>query len=727
LLAPLAAASLSATTPPAAAGAATAAPAPTAWAATAAPVPAGSATGSAATADVEAAACPSPGSCVGVGYYRTSSGPAAYGPLVERYTSAGWSDLAAPLPPDAATGTHEYGDLDAVSCASPSWCVAAGTYAGTTGRHFGLLEVVSGSTVAAAEAPEPPGAGTGTDQSAGIESVACPTAGACTAVGYYEDDQGRQGGLIDTLAATAWSAAAAPEPAGAGSGTSRYAAMSSVSCPSADWCAAAGTYGVAAGGTAGFVVTLSGATWVATAAPGPGPGTSGYGAVRSVSCAAPGECAAVGEYTDATGHDHGLVTSLSAAVWTVSAAPEPPGAGSGTDGYAGLGSVSCPATASCVAVGTYEDSTGQDLGLVETGSGTQWAPAPAPEPSGAATGTAGASALRSVSCAAPGACASAGVFASATHRTLAMVDTLSAGSWAAAGTPEPAGAGESKKQSSSLDTVACVGGGCVAGGSYQTTAGGTQGLLETEGMTPSGYLEAASDGGIFAYTVPFLGSEGGKTLVAPVVASAADTLTGGYYEAAADGGVFAFTAPFLGSMGGKPLVKPIVGMAFDTRTGGYYEVASDGGIFAFTAPFLGSEGGKPLVAPIVGMAFDPATGGYYEVASDGGIFAFTAPFLGSEGGKTLDKPVVGMAYDSLTGGYYEVASDGGLFAFTAPFLGSEGGKTLVAPVVGMGYDWGTGGYDEVAADGGIFAFTAPFLGSEGGKTLDKPVVTVAVG
>ncbi len=71
---------------------------------------------------------------------------------------------------------------------------------------------------------------------------------------------------------------------------------------------------------------------------------------------------------------------------------------------------------------------------------------------------------------------------------------------------------------------------------------------------------------------------------------------------AADGGLFAFTSPFVGSMGGKILNRPVVGMNVDPATGGYWEVASDGGIFAFTAPFLGSMGGAELDRPIVAMA-----------------------------------------------------------------------------------------------------------------------------
>ena len=205
----------------------------------------------------------------------------------------------------------------------------------------------------------------------------------------------------------------------------------------------------------------------------------------------------------------------------------------------------------------------------------------------------------------------------------------------------------------------------------------------------------------------------------------APTVSSGYWEAASDGGVFAFTAPFHGSMGGHALNAPIASMVFNPLTAGYYLVASDGGVFAFTAPFHGSMGGRALNAPIVGMAFDPQTGGYYLVASDGGVFAFTAPFHGSMGGQPLNAPIVGMAFDTQTGGYWEAASDGGVFAFTAPFHGSMGGHALNAPIVGMAVDPQTGGYWEAASDGGVFAFTAPFHGSMGGHALNAPIVDVA--
>ena len=149
----------------------------------------------------------------------------------------------------------------------------------------------------------------------------------------------------------------------------------------------------------------------------------------------------------------------------------------------------------------------------------------------------------------------------------------------------------------------------------------------------------------------------------------------GYLEVASDGGIFAFGgAPFKGSMGGQHLNAPIVGIAETPDGGGYWEVASDGGLFAFgDAAFYGSMGGQHLNAPIVGIGVTPDGNGYFEVATDGGLFAFgDAHFAGSMGGQPLNKPVVGIGV-TPTGGYDEVASDGGMFSFGgAPFLGSRG-------------------------------------------------------
>ncbi|MGA3147746.1 MAG: hypothetical protein ABSF33_09740 [Acidimicrobiales bacterium] len=105
---------------------------------------------------------------------------------------------------------------------------------------------------------------------------------------------------------------------------------------------------------------------------------------------------------------------------------------------------------------------------------------------------------------------------------------------------------------------------------------------------------------------------GGADLLGPLVL-ATPPPTSGYVEVASDGGVFSFAPPgvpadFYGSMGGRHLNAPIVGITWDPHDGGYIEVASDGGVFSFAPPgvpadFYGSMGGRHLNAPIVGIAW----------------------------------------------------------------------------------------------------------------------------
>ena len=162
--------------------------------------------------------------------------------------------------------------------------------------------------------------------------------------------------------------------------------------------------------------------------------------------------------------------------------------------------------------------------------------------------------------------------------------------------------------------------------------------------------------------------------------------TWGYWEVASDGGIFGFDAPFLGSQGGKPLNKPVVGMAAAPNGQGYWEVASDGGIFNYgDAGFFGSTGSIHLNKPIVGMAATPDGGGYWLVASDGGIFNYgDAGFFGSAGSPPSERA------DRRHGGHAGRARllaggrDGGIFNYgDAAFYGSAGGKPLNKPVVGI--------------------------------------------
>jgi hypothetical protein len=252
-------------------------------------------------------------------------------------------------------------------------------------------------------------------------------------------------------------------------------------------------------------------------------------------------------------------------------------------------------------------------------------------------------------------------------------------------------------------------------------------------VATGGYWTAASDGGVFAFgNAPYLGSQGGAPLNAPVVGIAATPDAHGYWLVASDGGIFAYgDAGFHGSHGGQPLNAPIVGLAPTPDGNGYWLVASDGGIFAYgDAGFYGSQGGQPLNAPIVGITPTPDGKGYWLVASDGGIFAYgDAGFHGSQGGQPLNAPVVGIAASHDGNGYWLVASDGGVFAYgDAGYHGSAASLALFKPIVGISASPDGNGYRLVAADGGVFAYgDALFDGSTGGQTLNAPVIGLANG
>ena len=79
----------------------------------------------------------------------------------------------------------------------------------------------------------------------------------------------------------------------------------------------------------------------------------------------------------------------------------------------------------------------------------------------------------------------------------------------------------------------------------------------------------------------------------------------GYWLVASDGGIFAFGVPFHGSMGATRLNQPVTGLV--PAGDGYLMVAADGGIFSFgTVPFFGSLGANPPPSPVVAAALHHA-------------------------------------------------------------------------------------------------------------------------
>jgi len=333
------------------------------WSAAKAPVPTKAvATRIFATA-LRAVTCRAPGSCTAVGAYTDNN--ANLQGLIETLSNGIWNAKKAPLP--ARPSSLPAAGLMAVACPAAGACTAAGSYKDASGNRRGLIETLARGTWTAARAPLP--ADAASNPTAGLSAIACPAAGACTVVGQYTDTKGNGQGVIETLSNRTWTATRAPVPAAAKD--SLVVNFVAIVCPAVGSCAALGTYIGLDAQIRGVLETLAKGAWTGTVAPLPANASSfttalfaENGGTGSLACSAAGSCAAVGRYMDAHGNSQGLVETLSNGAWTVNEMPLPPNAA--LKPSASLGAVACPPAGSCTAIGNYTDTSRKDQGLIET-------------------------------------------------------------------------------------------------------------------------------------------------------------------------------------------------------------------------------------------------------------------------------------------------------------------------------------------------------------------------
>src|SRR5215472_16238829 len=157
-----------------------------------------------------------------------------------------------------------------------------------------------------------------TGRNANVLSVSCPSPGSCAAGGYYQN-HGRHGFVAVERNGRWRQAVEVPGLKALGKGGSQ---VSAVSCASPGFCAAGGYYGnhsrnpydVTTG--RGFVAVERSGRWHrAVQVPGLGALNRGGNAeVSSVWCAAPGNCAAGGRYSNASG-ERAFVVSEANGSW----------------------------------------------------------------------------------------------------------------------------------------------------------------------------------------------------------------------------------------------------------------------------------------------------------------------------------------------------------------------------------------------------------------------------
>ncbi len=201
--------------------------------------------------------CPAAGNCTAVGGYVDKHSDFQGAIFTER--AGTWSKaIRAPLPASAGHNTDAMeliNPMAAVSCAAPADCAAVGFYVtkGSETQHGLLLAEHQGTWKASALVLP-----TGAHAPGGVflTSVSCPARGNCVAVGYY-GEHGRTHGLVVRERGGKWlQAVNAALPKGAAPASHAHTFLNSVTCPSARFCLAGGSYAQRSGATQGLLLSL---------------------------------------------------------------------------------------------------------------------------------------------------------------------------------------------------------------------------------------------------------------------------------------------------------------------------------------------------------------------------------------------------------------------------------------------------------------------------------------
>ena len=326
--------------------------------------------------ELESVSCASAGSCVAVGEVGTDVPE----PLAESWNGTSWAI-------DSVPGSSNPGYLYGVSCPTTSRCMAVGVrFSANGGLGRAAADSWNGSTWVRTKVIQPAG-----NSGVSLDSVSCPSAGSCEAVGGYAGD-GKEGAtLAETWNGTSWIIQKTPNPKG-----SSYTELTSVSCMSASDCFAVGLGSpVTQPGPTSLAELWNGTIWsiVSTSNPSGSEGVQLFG----VSCSSATACAAVGENSIANQVNDTLAMIWNGKTWTIEPTPTP------SSGGGGLYGVTCSSASTCMGVGVSFGSKGPTALLVESWDGETWSTQKARgEPGLLGAGLSGVSCLSTSFCLAVG-------------------------------------------------------------------------------------------------------------------------------------------------------------------------------------------------------------------------------------------------------------------------------------------------------------------------------------
>ncbi len=381
----------------------------------------------------------------------------------------GISGATAAIPPEYGAGA-ETGVLQSSINGGESWNVPS--------KEASPLDLASWT---AQSAPAPAGS-----TSIVFGGTSCPTSTFCEAVGGATGASKVTSAMAEQWNGASWTVQSIGTPADLNDSS-----LSSVSCPSVNFCIAAGSGRKDLGPFRAFIRTWNGTTWSSQSVVVPR-GTE-RDTLNGVSCASATSCLAVGQYTKGT-DDYGLSEKWNGTRWTPHPVPSPAGY-PGTE----LNSLSCASITSCVAVGTANVTAvvgnGPEYeGLVEQWNGATWAI----RTSRGVRGVIG-NYLNGVSGAYNGSCFAVGYSEARSGRYTVLIERRIGSSWVPLKSPTTSASRYIELLSVSCGSItSCTGVGYINNGSSATTA-----LIEqwngeiwsvTQATNPSGDVPDELDG-----------------------------------------------------------------------------------------------------------------------------------------------------------------------------------------------------------------------------------------
>ncbi len=363
-------------------------------------------------AELTAVSCLSPSACVAVGSMQDPLLREAT--LIESFDGSRWTRQPSPN----AAGLQQ-NELEAVSCTSASWCLAVGNAGDGSPNHRRLAERWDGSHWSIEVTPAPSG-----PEQTEFHGVACVSVSNCTIVGESITASVTYALLIEHWNGTSWSIASTATPAGVD-----YATLSSVACGGPSDCIAVGESNKGA-----ITEHWNGTSWSFVSSPLRQGAT--WSGLSDVTCTSASNCIAVGG-DDVPGP---LVERWGGSSWQVMSAP--------AGGV--LQSVSCATSTDCVAVGPSDEQSG----FAEHYDGVSWSQTPTP-PTGDWAWLNGVACVSATSCTAVG-----GTWLN--PGTSAEAERWNGSSWSTLGTIDQTG-----ELPSTLAGIACAAAtNCVAVGTF---------------------------------------------------------------------------------------------------------------------------------------------------------------------------------------------------------------------------------------------------------------------